>query len=73
MKGCGSKSATSNAEANVEDILFDPSSAWCHNEFEMGILCLFGGLSAGFFQEYHSLMPKTSPANEYEDRVEFYF
>jgi fructosamine-3-kinase len=33
-----------------EDVLFDDSSAWCQNEFEMGILVLFGGFSAGFFQ-----------------------
>lgn len=56
----------------AEDILFDPSAAWCHSEFELGILCLFGGFSAGFFQEYHSLIPKTDPKHEYDDRVELY-
>jgi fructosamine-3-kinase len=33
---------------------------------------LFGGFSAGFFQEYHSLIPKTDPKHEYDDRVELY-
>ncbi|KAJ5272793.1 hypothetical protein N7478_007918 [Penicillium angulare] len=56
----------------VGDVVFDPSSSWCHSEFEMGILTLFGGFSAGFFQEYHRLLPKTSPAHEYEDRVGLY-
>lgn len=58
--------------SGVEDVLFDPSSCWCHSEFEMGILRLFGGFSAGFFQEYHRLLPKTEPVHEYEDRVSLY-
>ncbi|KAL1797076.1 hypothetical protein ACET3X_005616 [Alternaria dauci] len=69
MRGTIPGSLTSN---EAEDILFDPSAAWCHSEFELGILCLFGGFSAGFFQEYHSLIPKTDPKHEYEDRVELY-
>ncbi len=45
-------------DAESGDVVFDPSSSWCHNEFEMGIVTLFGGFSSNLFQEYHDLLPK---------------
>jgi protein-ribulosamine 3-kinase len=33
---------------------------------------MFGGFSAGFFNEYHQLVPKTNPKIEYDDRMDLY-
>ena len=55
-----------------EHVLFDPSASYCHSEYEIGIMRAFGGFTAGFFHEYHSIVPKTEPINEYEDRIELY-
>jgi fructosamine-3-kinase len=56
----------------VEDVIFDPSSCYAHSEYEIGIMKMFGGISAKFFDEYHQLVPRTEPEEEYEDRVELY-
>jgi protein-ribulosamine 3-kinase len=58
--------------SGIEDVVFDPSSCYAHSEYELGIMRMFGGFSAGFFHEYHRLVPKTEPKNEYEDRMELY-
>jgi protein-ribulosamine 3-kinase len=55
-----------------EEVVFDPSSCYAHSEYELGIMRMFGGFSAGFFQEYHQLVPKTEPVEEYEDRMGLY-
>lgn len=58
----------------VEHVTFDPSCFWAHSEFELGLMRMFGGssagFSAGFFNEYHLLMPKTAPKADYDDRME---
>lgn len=56
----------------VEDIVFDPSAVYGHNEYELGIMNMFGGFDTSFFNEYHRMCPKSSPINEYEDRVTLY-
>ena len=56
----------------VEHVTFDPSCFWAHSEFELGLMRMFGGFSAGFFNEYHHLVPKTAPKAEYDDRMELY-
>ena len=33
---------------------------------------MFGGFGGAFMREYHALCPKTSPVEEYEDRVSLY-
>ncbi|KJX96479.1 hypothetical protein TI39_contig622g00006 [Zymoseptoria brevis] len=63
---------TNPAWGGPEHIVFDPSAAYCHSEYEIGIMRAFGGFTAGFFDEYHSMVPKTEPVREYEDRVELY-
>lgn len=55
----------------VEEVVYDPSSAYAHSEFEMGIMKMFGGFS-GVMEEYHELKPKDLPREEYDDRVELY-
>ncbi|KAK4662482.1 hypothetical protein QC763_603790 [Podospora pseudopauciseta] len=56
-----------------EEVVFDPSSCYAHSEYELGIMKMFGGFDAGgFWKEYHSLVPKSEPAEEYDDRVALY-
>ncbi|KAI4258010.1 MAG: hypothetical protein LQ352_001400 [Teloschistes flavicans] len=56
----------------VEDVVFDPSAVYGHNEYELGIMNMFGGFGKAFFDEYHKLCPKTPPVEEYQDRVSLY-
>jgi fructosamine-3-kinase len=56
----------------AEDIVYDPSSCYAHSEFELGIMKMFGGFGGSFLKEYHKLVPKTEPVDEYEDRVALY-
>ena len=55
----------------AEDVIFDPSACYAHSEFDLGIMKMFGGFS-GIMKEYHKLVPKTEPVNEYDDRVDLY-
>lgn len=57
---------------SIEDVVFDPGSCYTHSEYELGIMRMFGGFSAGFFNEYHHLIPKTHPRSEYNDRLCLY-
>jgi fructosamine-3-kinase len=52
--------------AGVEEVVFDPSACWARSEYELGVMRMFGGFSAGFFHDYHRLVPKTEPVGEYE-------
>ena len=56
----------------IEEVIFDPSSCYAHSEYEIGIMKMFGGFSTSFFAEYHQLLPKTEPQEEYDDRVDLY-
>jgi len=58
--------------STVEDVVFDPSSCYAHNEYELGIMKMFGGFGGAFLKEYHQICPKTEPVEEYEDRVALY-
>ncbi|EME38922.1 hypothetical protein DOTSEDRAFT_75583 [Dothistroma septosporum NZE10] len=55
-----------------EDVVYDSSACYAHSEFELGIMKMFGGFGGGFLKEYHELVPKTEPVEEYEDRVKLY-
>lgn len=59
-------------KGGTEDVLFDAGSCYAHSEYELGIMRMFGGFSAGFFNEYHRLVPKTQPKSEYDDRLSLY-
>ena len=59
-------------QSAVEDVVFDPSSCYAHNEYELGIMKMFGDFGRAFLQEYHNICPKTEPIEEYEDRVALY-
>ncbi|KAI1614832.1 fructosamine-3-kinase [Exophiala viscosa] len=68
----GRDTASPDEPGPVEDLVFDPSSCYAHNEYDFGIMNMFGGFGAGFWKEYHSTVPKTEPESEYEDRVALY-
>ena len=54
------------------DLVYDPSACYAHSEFELGIMHMFGGFGARFFDQYHRVVPKTEPVEEYDDRVRLY-
>ena len=56
----------------MEDVVYDPAACYAHNEYDFGIMHMFGGFGAGFWKEYHAIVPKTEPESEYEDRVKLY-
>ena len=56
----------------VEEVVFDPSCVYGHNEYELGIMRMFGGFEGSFWEEYGRLVPKSEPKEEFEDRVSLY-
>ncbi len=56
----------------VEAVVYDPSAVYGHAEYDLGIMHMFGGFGAGFWAEYHELVPKAEPREEWEDRVALY-
>jgi fructosamine-3-kinase len=57
---------------DAEQVAYDPSACYAHNEFELGMMKMFGGFGGSFLKEYHEICPKTEPVAEYEDRVMLY-
>ncbi|PPJ55939.1 hypothetical protein CBER1_03571 [Cercospora berteroae] len=55
-----------------EAVVYDSSACYAHSEFELGIMKMFGGFGGKFLKDYHDLVPKTEPVEEYEDRVKLY-
>jgi protein-ribulosamine 3-kinase len=70
--GNASVGVIGNEQEEPEDVVFDSSACYAHNEFELGIMKMFGGFGGSFLKEYHELCPKTEPVEEYEDRVKLY-
>lgn len=75
-KGTGSfvgrDQAGSDGCGAIEDVVFDPSSAYAHGEWDHGIMKMFGGFGVSFWKEYFKLCHKTEPVVEYGDRVALY-
>ncbi|TGJ85221.1 hypothetical protein E0Z10_g3548 [Xylaria hypoxylon] len=59
-------------KGGVEEVVFDPSCVYGHSEYELGIMKMFGGFGSNFWKEYESLVPKSEPKEEWEDRVALY-
>lgn len=59
-------------QGGVEEVVYDPSAVYGHSEYELGIMCMFGGFGSGFWREYDKLVPKAEPKEEWEDRVALY-
>jgi len=57
---------------DAEAVVYDSSACYAHNEYELGIMNMFGGFGGSFLNEYHELCPKTEPVEEYGDRVKLY-
>jgi len=55
-----------------QPIIFDPSSLYGHNEADLAIGRIFGGIPRSFFEEYHKHMPKMEPVDQYELRGDLY-
>lgn len=70
--GNASVGTIGNNGGGAEHFIYDSSACYAHNEFELGIMKMFGGFGQSFLREYHNLCPKTEPADEYEDRVKLY-
>jgi protein-ribulosamine 3-kinase len=56
----------------LQDVVYDPSASFCHGEYELGIMKMFGGFGSTFFKEYHDVCPRTEPVDEYDDRISLY-
>ncbi|WPH01803.1 fructosamine kinase [Acrodontium crateriforme] len=56
----------------MEQIVFDSSACYAHSEFELGIMKMFGGFGREFMDEYHALVSKTEPVDEFDDRLALY-
>ncbi|KAF1983848.1 Ketosamine-3-kinase [Aulographum hederae CBS 113979] len=59
-------------QTEPQDVVYDSSACYAHSEYELGIMRMFGGFGAAFLKEYHGLVPKTEPAEEYDDRIALY-
>ncbi|TQV94781.1 fructosamine-3-kinase [Cordyceps javanica] len=58
--------------SGVEEVVFDPSAVYGHAEYDLGIMRMFGGFGPAFWDEYHRLVPKAEPRDEWEDRMALY-
>lgn len=62
----------------IEEVVYDPSCSWSHNEFEFGIMKMFGGFGNSFEKEYFAEKEKLGqggkdePVDEWDDRVQLY-
>ena len=59
-------------EGPVEEVVFDPSCAYAHSEYDLGLMKMFGGFSPSFWKEYKKLVPRSEPVAEWEDRILLY-
>ncbi|EPS27490.1 hypothetical protein PDE_02433 [Penicillium oxalicum 114-2] len=63
---------TDMGDSEMGDLVYDASASYAHSEFDLGIMHMFGGFGADFFERYHRVVPKTEPVEEYDDRVRLY-
>ncbi|KIJ66307.1 hypothetical protein HYDPIDRAFT_109300 [Hydnomerulius pinastri MD-312] len=57
---------------NGQPVIFDSSSYYGHNEADLAIARIFGGIPNNFFATYHKYMPKSAPVEQYELRADLY-
>ncbi|KIL71696.1 hypothetical protein M378DRAFT_65094 [Amanita muscaria Koide BX008] len=55
-----------------EPFIFDPSSYFGHNEADLAIGRMFGGIPQSFFDTYHQHFPKANPVEQYASRCDLY-
>jgi protein-ribulosamine 3-kinase len=66
------KIVSNGGDEGVGDVVYDACAVYGHSEFELGIMNMFGGFGARFFDQYHRIVPKTEPVEEYDDRISLY-
>jgi len=54
----GQSTKQSATESTAIPVIFDPASFYGHDEFEFGIITMFGGFETRFFDAYHSVIPE---------------
>ncbi|KAJ7103334.1 fructosamine kinase PKL/CAK/FruK [Mycena belliarum] len=55
-----------------EPVIFDPASYYGHNEADLAIARIFGGIPKTFYEAYHQRFPKAEPVEQYELRGDLY-
>ncbi|KAI1788827.1 fructosamine kinase PKL/CAK/FruK [Ganoderma leucocontextum] len=55
-----------------EPVIFDPSSYYGHNEADLAIGRMFGGIPESFYTTYHEYRPKSEPKDQYDLRQDLY-
>ncbi|KAH7886136.1 Fructosamine/Ketosamine-3-kinase [Phlebopus sp. FC_14] len=63
---------TGTDRQNGQPVIFDPSSYYGHNEADLAIARIFGGIPPSFFTTYHKYIPKSEPVEQYELRADLY-
>ncbi|XRM36737.1 hypothetical protein ABZX51_000230 [Aspergillus tubingensis] len=67
---CGNAAVDS---ATGRPLIYDPASFYAHNEYELGNWRPErNGFDRSFFDAYHSVIPKTAPIEDYDDRIALY-
>ncbi|EHK41997.1 hypothetical protein TRIATDRAFT_278299 [Trichoderma atroviride IMI 206040] len=60
-------------DPTTRGIVYDPSSFWAHNEYELGNwLPTRNEFTLEHFQAYRSHMPEAEPKDDYDDRIALY-
>jgi len=60
-------------EGEERAVVFDPSSFWGHNEYEMGNWRQRRHkIGKKYFEAYHEIIPKSEPVEDYDDRNALY-
>ncbi|GKZ27942.1 hypothetical protein AbraCBS73388_007145 [Aspergillus brasiliensis] len=66
---CGNAAINS---ATGRPLIYDPASFYAHNEYELGNWRPERNGFTSFFDAYHSIIPKTAPTEDYDDRIALY-
>ncbi|PTB69393.1 hypothetical protein BBK36DRAFT_1109657, partial [Trichoderma citrinoviride] len=68
---CGNAGVIDNETG--DGIVFDPSAFWAHNEYELGNWRPERNkFTSRYFEAYHSIIPKSEPVEDYDDRNALY-
>ncbi|KAI8981390.1 fructosamine kinase PKL/CAK/FruK [Trametes punicea] len=59
-------------QSTGEPVIFDPSSYFGHNEADLAIGRMFGGIPESFYTTYHQYLPKSEPQEQYGLRQDLY-
>ncbi|KAJ7597598.1 Fructosamine/Ketosamine-3-kinase [Mycena floridula] len=65
-------SGNTGTDENGQPVIYDPASYYGHNEADLAIGRIFGGIPDSFLTAYHQHRPKSEPVEQYELRGELY-